>query len=1128
MTREDVPMTPFAKLYYSDEMVQKYQPLVTAIELLTETDGKDEEVQKDYDRHLKIYRSMDWCSSYEGKKYDIVFYGVSGYTGYLMMEYLKRVALKKTPEHFTFAFAGRTPSKVEEMRDREFGGTKWEDTPVMQMSYDDIYSVIDLCKSAKTIINVAGPYMLTQGDVMIDCCIHLGVHYLDISGEVPWSLRVLDLHEYAKEAGVHVIPSSASAGGYPDLGVYLMAKKMRAEYGEELRKAICYQSGGGAAAGASGGTLATRSAMATAGDDVRKKMADPFSMGGFVPDRDRWGVKYCNIEFGTGKVTPKMRGEDLDANMSKISEDKRLGIWRGPFVYSYFDTRIVRRSNMLLADLGDRPYGRNFNFMEYAMLPTEAVMQMQAARGAGGGGGAGGADGDGHGEEEEPWSDDPVRNRQKELQDLIVEAESSEAILSCVRELDGAIVISTAFHRLGKVGLPPEARADPRFKFLLERFRLRLPFFGSRQIANSLHGLGSMMYRDGGPWVEMVSVQTQRRIRDFEPQHVSNTLWACARMQLQDTLMLRALMGRAIEDISRMCPLDVSIVTWACATMKLREVEWFRAVVRARLEFADFSPQNMSNFVWGLATLTWRNDNMVLAVGREAAKKIQDFIPQELSNFTWALATLDLCDNLMLRAVAEEVDRRGDEVLTWDPQSMSNMMWAYATLAIKDDPLFRRLLDGSIARIADHDTQNLANSSWAASMVSFRCSRWLDVVAEATVAKMPENSPLHLAQLAFAFSRHSFRGERYGLLPALLAETLRRFEEFAPQSLFDVHDALVSFRAIQTPNPIERCLHTHYESLVARMEEFATRCAQSRPSRDEIASYRANIEQRDIVTMGSYHTIAFLRHFGMLCRDDDAFLPDARRQILDLRAAEAAKDPVSRSIFHRAQCAWQLGLEGDASGALADGVFESGEPKHGGPEQHGLTVVRLRHPREGDAEVQALCAALGTSVLRGGRAPPGMMLQLHLSDVPCVSCLGATLQFRFRFPGVLKVSFDRGRILTEDSDIIPRPPPPLSKKGNAVPYAPMPEMMAKRPDLLDENGEVVDRSLLRRAGPDCRDVTSFYGGRGPNGPRRTDGAHCGGEEHVPHKVVKKVSGGSHQTFYFSARPDFYSKEEYDG
>ena len=266
----------------------------------------------------------------------------------------------------------------------------------------------------------------------------------------------------------------------------------------------------------------------------------------------------------------------------------------------------------------------------------------------------------------------------------------------------------------------------------------------------------------------MVSVQTQRRIHEFEPQHVSNTLWACARMQLQEPLMLRALTSRAIEDIQRFCPLDISICTWAFATMKRREPEWLRAVVRARCEFGDFSPQNMSNFVWGLSTLGFRNDNMVLAVGREASKKIQDFIPQELSNFSWALATMDLCDNLMLRAIAEEVERRGPEVNNWDPQSLSNMMWAYATLALKDDPLFRRLLDASIERIQDHDTQNLANSSWAAAMVGFRCSRWLTAASAAAVRKIRECQTLHLAQLAFAFARFVFKGEAQGFLQALL------------------------------------------------------------------------------------------------------------------------------------------------------------------------------------------------------------------------------------------------------------------------------------------------------------------------------------------------------------------------
>ena len=49
-----------------------------------------------------------------------------------MMEYLKRVSLKRTPESFTFAFAGRTPSRVQELRDREFAGTIYEEWDPMQ------------------------------------------------------------------------------------------------------------------------------------------------------------------------------------------------------------------------------------------------------------------------------------------------------------------------------------------------------------------------------------------------------------------------------------------------------------------------------------------------------------------------------------------------------------------------------------------------------------------------------------------------------------------------------------------------------------------------------------------------------------------------------------------------------------------------------------------------------------------------------------------------------------------------------------------------------------------------------------------------------------------------------------
>merc|ERR1719428_650730 len=85
-----------------------------------------------------------------------------------------------------------------------------------------------------------------------------------------------------------------------------------------------------------------------------------------------------DIEQGTGKVTPKNRLEDFDAQLSKVVEDPKLGVWRGPFVYAYFDTRVVRRANALHADLGNQPYGLSFQFMEYALLPESAAKKALA------------------------------------------------------------------------------------------------------------------------------------------------------------------------------------------------------------------------------------------------------------------------------------------------------------------------------------------------------------------------------------------------------------------------------------------------------------------------------------------------------------------------------------------------------------------------------------------------------------------------------------------------------------------------------------------------------------------------------------------------------------------------------
>lgn len=370
---------PFQKKYFSNDMMARYEPLADAMGDV-EQNQEDEEVWKTFQKHWASFMDFSWCSQWDGKKYDIVFYGMSGYSGYLVMQYLKRNVLRRNSQAFTFAFAGRTASKVAEMRDREFSGTEWADTPVIVADFEDALSVIDLVKSTRVMVNLAGPYMLTEGEVLIDACIWCKADYIDVSQEIPWSLRIKELHKYAVDAGVMVVPS-ACGSAYSDLGVFMLAKKLRDDYGEPVRSATCYCSGGGEPSGASGGVLKTRSAMSRLTPDEKKQMNDPFSLGGFIPEIDKNGIKCVDIQLGTGYASVKVRDEDKDAQMLKVTKDDKLGVWRAPHVNSFFDTRVVRRSNMLQADLGNQPYGTALNFTEYAKLPeSKAYEVMQQER----------------------------------------------------------------------------------------------------------------------------------------------------------------------------------------------------------------------------------------------------------------------------------------------------------------------------------------------------------------------------------------------------------------------------------------------------------------------------------------------------------------------------------------------------------------------------------------------------------------------------------------------------------------------------------------------------------------------------------------------------------------------------
>tara|TARA_B110000008_G_scaffold192281_1_gene190995 strand:- start:331 stop:1584 length:1254 start_codon:yes stop_codon:yes gene_type:complete len=288
----------------------------------------------------------------EERPFTFVVYGASGYTGSLVLEYIYR-HVRGLGSEVTFALAGRTPSKLSDRLDEVLA--KFPDATYRPEIFKaDIANSMDIRKIVQKclcVLNVAGPFIKTNAHLLVEACIDFDCDYVDVNGEVPFTHKLVPLHDWAKKKNVIICPNSAGAGGLPDLAAFFTAEELKKVTDAELKTLKCFITSNGGAP--SGGTLATRAAMTAEMGKFVKIMGDPFALGGTV---------------GDGK-----RPEDSDKVLAKVEYYPEFEGWSGPFTYAFYDTRLIRRSNWLMADLGEDPYGRHLSYSEHLLFPTEAV-----------------------------------------------------------------------------------------------------------------------------------------------------------------------------------------------------------------------------------------------------------------------------------------------------------------------------------------------------------------------------------------------------------------------------------------------------------------------------------------------------------------------------------------------------------------------------------------------------------------------------------------------------------------------------------------------------------------------------------------------------------------------------------
>lgn len=118
-----------------------------------------------------------------------MLYGATGYTGHLIIE--EAIARGHRP-----VLAGRSEGKLKALADRYGLDYRAFDLESPQRVADQLRaSGVDL------VLHAAGPFIFTAPP-MLDACLAVGVHYLDITGEIPVFENTFAAHDHAVERGI--------------------------------------------------------------------------------------------------------------------------------------------------------------------------------------------------------------------------------------------------------------------------------------------------------------------------------------------------------------------------------------------------------------------------------------------------------------------------------------------------------------------------------------------------------------------------------------------------------------------------------------------------------------------------------------------------------------------------------------------------------------------------------------------------------------------------------------------------------------------------------------------------------------------------------------------------------------
>ena len=262
------------------------------------------------------------------RRYDIVLFGATGFTGKLTAEYLARHA----PATTRWALAGRNRSKLESVRKVLAAiNPACAEMALLQADTGNPDSIQAVAESARVVITTVGPYIL-HGEPLVAACAKSGTDYVDLTGEPEFVDQMwLRYHEQALRSGARLVHCCGFDSIPHDLGAYFTVQQLPEN--TPLKVEGFVRAGGTFSAGTYHSAINAMARMRAYGKIRKERQA-------------REG---------------RPAGRRVGTTGGKFRHEKSLGSWVLPF--PTIDGPVVRRS----AAAVDR-YGPDFRYEHYLSL----------------------------------------------------------------------------------------------------------------------------------------------------------------------------------------------------------------------------------------------------------------------------------------------------------------------------------------------------------------------------------------------------------------------------------------------------------------------------------------------------------------------------------------------------------------------------------------------------------------------------------------------------------------------------------------------------------------------------------------------------------------------------------------